>query len=140
MGWTGARHPFSQPLDEDEILLSTDKYRARAKAYDLVLNGVELGAGSIRVHDPETQQRIFDMFEYPPQEVSKRFGFVLEAFKFGVPPHGGLSIGLDRLIALMLGVSGMEEVIAFPKARDGTDPMADAPSPIDEGLVRAFLG
>ncbi|HVY61219.1 MAG TPA: amino acid--tRNA ligase-related protein, partial [Planctomycetota bacterium] len=138
-GWTGCRHPFTQPLDSDLMKLETEKYSVRAKAYDLVLNGVELGAGSIRNHDVHVQQRVFDMFEYKREDVYKRWGFVLEAFKFGVPPHGGLSIGLDRLIAQLLGVDAMDEVIAFPKDRNGNDPMVDAPTKIDPGYVRQML-
>jgi aspartyl-tRNA synthetase len=138
-GWTGCRHPFSQPLDSDLMKLETEKYAVRAKAYDLVLNGVELGAGSIRNHDVHLQQRVFDMFEYKREDVYKRWGFVLDALKFGVPPHGGLSIGLDRLIAQLLGVNAMDEVIAFPKDRNGSDPMVDAPTPIDPGFVRQML-
>jgi aspartyl-tRNA synthetase len=138
-GWTGARHPFTQPLDEDLPRLEADKHGVRTKAYDLVLNGVELGAGSIRITDPDLQKRIFDMFEYPSDEVMRRFGFVTDAFRFGVPPHGGLSIGLDRLIAQLVGAESTAEVIAFPKNQQGRDLMLEAPSMIDAGFVRAML-
>jgi aspartyl-tRNA synthetase len=140
LGWTGLRHPFTQPLPEDATKIPSEKHSVRTKGYDLVLNGVELGAGSIRNHDLALQQRIFEMFEYSQAEVEKRFGFVLEAFRFGVPPHGGIALGLDRMLAVLQGVEAVDEVIAFPKDRDGSDPMVKAPTPIDKDLLRALLG
>jgi len=139
-GWNPARHPFTQPVPEDVAQMDTNKHAVRTKAYDIVMNGVELGAGSIRNHDLKLQKKIFAMFEYKPEDVISRFGTVLEAFRFGVPPHGGLAIGLDRMVALLLGLDAIDEVIAFPKAYDGKDPLVGAPSDIDKGLLKAMLG
>jgi aspartyl-tRNA synthetase len=133
------RQPFTQPRPEDLAQIESDKYAVRTKGYDLVLDGAELGGGSIRNHDLGLQRRIFHMFEYRPEDVEARFGAVLDAFRFGVPPHGGIAIGVDRLVALLQGLEAIGEVIAFPKASDGTDPLLDAPSPMDPGLLRSFL-
>src|SRR5207247_9745214 len=136
--YVACRHPFTQPLDEDLSLIETDKHRVRTKAYDVVLNGIELGAGSIRPHDLALQRKTVTMFEYKPEAVEKRFGAVLDAFRFGVPPHGGFAIGLDRLVALLQGVEGIDEVIAFPKSRSGEDLLFGAPAPIDRDLLTAM--
>jgi aspartyl-tRNA synthetase len=139
-GWNPARHPFTQPLEEDIARIDSDKHGVRAKAYDIVLDGVEVGAGSIRNHDLRLQQKVFEMFEYKRDEVQSRFGTVLEAFRFGVPPHGGFAVGLDRMIALLQGVEAIDEVIAFPKSREGTDPLTDSPTEMDKALLAAMLG
>ncbi len=138
--WAAARHPFTQPREEDVPLIDADKHRVRTKAYDLVLNGVELGAGSIRNHDMRLQRKIFDMFEYKPEEVAGRYGRILDAFRFGVPPLGGLALGLDRLLAALHGTDAIDEVIAFPKDREGRDLLLESPSEIDADFVKSSLG
>jgi aspartyl-tRNA synthetase len=103
----------------------------RAKAYDLVLNGWELGSGSIRIHDPALQQRVFDKLGIDPESAQRRFGFFLNPFRFGAPPHGGFAFGIDRLVAILAGEENIREVIAFPKTQSGTDPMTNAPTPVE---------
>jgi aspartyl-tRNA synthetase len=124
-------HPFCHPRDEDVERLDTDPLSVRAKAYDLVLNGWELGSGSIRIHDPALQQRVFDKLGIAPEEAQRRFGFFLNPFRFGAPPHGGFAFGIDRLVAILAGEENIREVIAFPKTQSGTDPMTNAPTPVD---------
>lgn len=124
-------HPFTRPKDEDLIYFDSDPSRMRAKAYDVVLNGIELGSGSIRIHDRPLQAKMFETLGFTDEQVENRFGFMLKAFEYGVPPHGGFAFGLDRLIMMLVGASSIREVIAFPKMRDGSCAMMDAPSEVD---------
>jgi aspartyl-tRNA synthetase len=128
--WQAMHHPFTAPRDEDIGLLSNDPGRARAKAYDLVLNGQEIGGGSIRIHQRWLQQRLFDLVGIGETEAWARFGFLLEALEFGAPPMGGIAFGLDRLVAIVAGEESIREVIAFPKTQKGTCPLTDAPSSV----------
>lgn len=124
-------HPFTAPMDEDIELLDSDASKVRAKAYDIVLNGTELGGGSIRIHSRELQQKVFNLLGFTDEEAQERFGFLLNAFKYGVPPHGGLAYGLDRLVMLMLGLDSIRDTIAFPKDKSAKCPMTDAPGTVD---------
>ncbi|BAW01065.1 aspartyl-tRNA synthetase [Thermus thermophilus] len=135
-GWTYMHHPFTSPHPEDLPLLEEDPGRVRALAYDLVLNGVEVGGGSIRIHDPRLQARVFRLLGIGEEEQREKFGFFLEALEYGAPPHGGIAWGLDRLLALMTGSSSIREVIAFPKNKEGKDPLTGAPSPVPEEQLR----
>jgi len=130
--WTSTHHPFTSPLDEDIEKLEKDPGSVRAKAYDLILNGVELGGGSIRIHRRDIQKKIFNLLGFSDEEAHERFGFLLEAFEYGVPPHGGIAYGLDRLIMLMAGKSSIRDVIAFPKIQNASCPMTEAPSVVDD--------
>ncbi|HXH24430.1 MAG TPA: aspartate--tRNA ligase [Vicinamibacterales bacterium] len=129
--YVSMHHPFTSPHDDDFGLLETDPGRVRAKAYDLVLNGSEIGGGSIRIHDAGVQRRIFSLLDIGPEEAKLRFGFFLEALEYGTPPHGGIALGLDRIVAILAGESSIREVIAFPKTAAAVDLMSDAPSPVD---------
>jgi aspartyl-tRNA synthetase len=131
-----AHHPFTRPHPDDIDRLESDPMSVRSQAYDLVLNGWELGSGSIRIHEPELQQRVFDLLGIGEEEAMKRFGFFLTPFRYGAPPHGGFAIGTDRLIAILAGEENIREVIAFPKTQSGTDPMTGAPSAVDERQLR----
>ena len=124
-------HPFCQPHPDDMSLFDTDPLKVRAMAYDLVLNGWELGSGSIRIHEPEMQRRVFNQLGISDEEADKRFGFFLQPFKYGAPPHGGFAFGIDRLAAILAGEENIREVIAFPKTQSGSDPMTNAPTPVD---------
>ncbi len=128
-------HPFCHPHPEDFELLESDPTKVRAWAYDLVLNGWELGSGSIRIHDPELQRRVFDILGISRDEAEERFGFFLNPFKYGAPPHGGFAYGLERLAAILAGEENIREVIAFPKPQSGLDPMTGAPGLVDEGQL-----
>jgi aspartyl-tRNA synthetase len=123
-------HPFTQPHPDDVHLLETDPMNVRSQAYDLVLNGWELGSGSIRIHQPELQARIFSLLGISDEEAQKKFGFFLNPFRFGAPPHGGFAFGIDRLVAILAGEENIREVIAFPKTQSGADPMTNAPTPV----------
>ncbi|MCR5634662.1 MAG: aspartate--tRNA ligase [Lachnospiraceae bacterium] len=125
-------HPFTMPMEEDLPLLDTDLGKVRAKAYDCVLNGVELGGGSVRIHRGDIQEKMFKCLGIEHDEAYEKFGFLLDAFKYGVPPHAGLAFGLDRLVMLMVGADNIREVIAFPKVKDASDLMCECPSPVDE--------
>ncbi|WP_346877798.1 aspartate--tRNA ligase [Clostridium sp. UBA5712] len=125
-------HPFTAPMDEDLQLLETDPGRARAKAYDIVLNGEELGGGSIRIHDTNLQQRIFNLLGFTDESAWERFGFLLEAFKYGPPPHGGLAYGLDRMVMFLAGTNNIKDVITFPKNQNAYCPMSEAPNVVDK--------
>ncbi len=124
-------HPFTRPHPDDIAKLESDPMNVRSRAYDLVLNGWELGSGSIRIHEPELQQRIFNLLGISEEEAMKRFGFFLTPFKYGAPPHGGFAFGIDRLVAILAGEENIREVIAFPKTQSGTDPMTSSPTPVE---------
>jgi aspartyl-tRNA synthetase len=128
-------HPFTSPKDEDLKLLDKEPEKVRAKAYDIVLNGVELGGGSIRIHDRKVQEKIFNILKISEEEAKKRFGFLLDALKYAVP-HGGIAFGLDRLAALLTGNESIREVIAFPKNKEARCLMTDAPSEVDEKQLK----
>ena len=134
--WDAVHHPFTAPRDEDLPLLESDPGKARAKAYDLVLNGQEAAGGSIRIHQQSVQERLFALIGIKPEEARQRFGFLLEALEFGAPPMGGIAFGLDRLAASLAGQESIREVIAFPKTQKGTCPLTDAPAPVDARQLR----
>ena len=125
-------HPFTHPKDEDIPLLDTDPAAVRADAYDMVVNGVEVGGGSIRIHDAKLQAKMFEILGFTPEKAEARFGFLMNAFKYGAPPHGGLAYGLDRWVSLFAGLDSIRDCIAFPKNNSGRDVMLDAPSAIDQ--------
>ena len=125
-------HPFTMPMDEDLKYLDTDPGRVRAKAYDIVLNGTELGGGSVRIHQSDIQEKMFEILGFEKEDAYSRFGFLLNAFKYGVPPHAGLAYGLDRLVMLMVGADSIREVMAFPKVKDASDLMSEAPNIVDD--------
>ena len=132
-------HPFTSPLDECIPYLETDKAKVRAKAYDLVLNGIELSSGSIRITNPDLQAQIFSLLGLTDEQAHEKFGYLLDAFRFGAPPHGGMGIGLDRLIMQMLGCDSLRDVIAYPKVQNATEPMTECPAPVD-GVQLTDLG
>ncbi|MBM3184664.1 MAG: aspartate--tRNA ligase [Bacteroidetes bacterium] len=129
-------HPFTSPKPEDFHLISTEPGKVRANAYDLAMNGVELGGGSIRIHDRALQSQMFDLLGFTKEEAQAQFGFLMNAFEYGAPPHGGLAFGLDRLVATMGGSESIRDYIAFPKNNSGRDMMIDAPSPLDEKQLK----
>lgn len=129
-------HPFTSPKPEDIALIDTEPGKVRANAYDLAMNGVELGGGSIRIHDRTLQARMFQLLGFTPEQAQAQFGFLMNAFEYGAPPHGGLAFGLDRLVATMGGSDSIRDYIAFPKNNSGRDVMIDAPSPIDAGQLK----
>ena len=130
IGWTAVHHPFTAPTDEWADRFDKSPGEALAYAYDIVLNGSEIGGGSIRIHRAEIQQRVFDVIGLSKEQAEEKFGFLLEAFKYGPPPHGGIAFGLDRLCALLAGAETIRDVIAFPKTASGADPLTGAPTPI----------
>jgi len=134
--YVAVHHPFTSPMDEDIELLDSDPSKVRAKAYDLVLNGVELGGGSIRIHSSKLQERMFKTLGFSKEEAYNKFGFLLDAFKYGTPPHGGIAYGLDRLVMLLTGNESIREVIAFPKTQDARSLMTDAPGEVDEKQLK----
>ena len=136
--YVAAHHPFTMPCPEDMDKLESDPAAVRAQAYDVVLNGVELGSGSIRIHDSQVQARMFRALGFSQQELEERFGFMLQAFTYGTPPHGGFAFGLDRLVMLLLQAGSLREVIAFPKVRDASCPLTQAPARVDEAQLRAL--
>jgi aspartyl-tRNA synthetase len=130
--WVASHHPFTAPREEDEGYLTSDPGRVLARAYDLVLNGNELAGGSIRIHRPELQARVFQALGISDEEARAKFGFLLDAFRYGAPPHGGIAFGLDRLAMLLCNAESLRDVMAFPKTQKGTDLMTDAPTPVDK--------
>lgn len=134
--YVAMHHPFTSPMDEDVKLLDTDPGLARAKAYDIVLNGCELGGGSIRIHDSELQKKMFKVIGLSEEDANVRFGFLIEAFKYGTPPHGGMAYGLDRMVMLMSGKSSIRDVIAFPKVQNASELMSNAPDTVDENQLK----
>jgi aspartyl-tRNA synthetase len=134
--WYSMHHPFTSPLDEDIAKIDSDPGGVRAKAYDLVLNGSEIGGGSVRIHDAALQSRMFRRLGISDEEAKERFGFFLEALEYGTPPHGGIALGVDRIVAILAGESSIREVIAFPKTANAVDLMAGAPSPVDAKQLR----
>jgi aspartyl-tRNA synthetase len=135
--WYSSHHPFTAPVTEDIPLLKTDPKKVRGQHYDVVVNGVELGGGSIRIHQPDVQKTIFEeLLAIPPEETKLRFGYMLDAFKYGAPPHGGIALGFDRLIAILCGTPSIRDVIAFPKTAKGTCLMTDSPSQVSPKQLR----
>jgi aspartyl-tRNA synthetase len=128
-------HPFTSPNLDDIPMLDTDPGQVRATAYDMVINGIELGGGSIRIHDSQLQNKMFELLGFTPEKAQAQFGFLMSAFQFGAPPHGGLAFGLDRLVSLFAGLDSIRDCIAFPKNNSGRDVMADAPSKIDQSQL-----
>jgi aspartyl-tRNA synthetase len=134
--WVAMHHPFTAPKIDDPAMLRADPEKALAKAYDMVLNGSEIGGGSVRIHRQEMQSTVFDLLGIAAEEATRKFGFLLDALKFGAPPHGGIAFGLDRLAMLMAGADSIREVIAFPKTQTAADPLTDAPTEIGEPQLR----
>ncbi|MFW6060919.1 MAG: aspartate--tRNA ligase [Phycisphaeraceae bacterium] len=131
-GWDSLHHPFTAPTDEDLDKLESDTASVKSKAYDLVLNGSELGGGSVRIHRPDIQQRVFNLLGIDEEAARQKFGFLLDALKYGAPPHGGIAFGLDRIVMHLTGTSNIRDVIAFPKTQNGADLLTGAPAPVDE--------
>ena len=129
--YVAMHHPFTMPMDEDLSLIDTNPGAVRAKAYDIVLNGTEMGGGSVRIHQADIQAKMFEVLGFTPERANEQFGFLLEAFKYGVPPHAGLAYGFDRMIMLMVGADSIRDVIAFPKVKDASCLMTEAPTPVD---------
>jgi aspartyl-tRNA synthetase len=134
--WAANHHPFTGPRDEDLHLLETDPAKVKAKAYDLVLNGYEVGGGSIRIHDPEVQARLFKVLGMEIDQARERFGFLLDALKFGAPPHGGIALGIDRWTMILAGTMNIRDVIAFPKNKQARDLMTGAPAPVERRQLK----
>jgi aspartyl-tRNA synthetase len=131
-----SHHPFTAPGEDQWALIDTDPLKMRAQHYDMVLNGYELGSGSIRIHKPELQRKIFEMLGMTPEQIEERFGFFLRALEYGAPPHGGMALGIDRIVMIACGEENIREVIAFPKTQTARDLMMDAPTPVPENLLR----
>lgn len=130
--YVAMHHPFTMPMEEDLPLLDTDPGKVRAKAYDIVLNGTEIGGGSVRIYQSDVQEKMFEVLGFSKEDAYERFGFLLNAFKYGVPPHAGLAYGLDRLVMLMAKEDSIRDVIAFPKIKDASCLMTDAPNVVDD--------
>lgn len=124
-------HPFTMPMEEDWPMIDTDPGAVRAKAYDIVLNGTELGGGSVRIHQADIQEKMLEVLGFTAEQAQEQFGFLLKAFQYGVPPHAGLAYGLDRVAMLMVGADSIRDVIAFPKVKDASCLMTEAPTPVD---------
>jgi len=129
--WVAMHHPFTAPLPQDLEKLDQDPQSCRAQAYDLVINGSEAGGGTIRIHDQQTQSKVFELLGIDEQTAQDRFGFLLNALRFGAPPHGGIALGLDRWTMLFAGLDNIREVIAFPKTQKASDLMTEAPGKVD---------
>jgi aspartyl-tRNA synthetase len=134
--WAAAHHPFTSPHERDMEKLESDPGAVRALAYDIVLNGTELGSGSIRIHRQDVQKKIFRALGMSEEEARSRFGFFLEALEYGTPPHGGIALGLDRIVMILVGAESLREVIPFPKTARAVDLMVDAPTPVSEAQLR----
>jgi aspartyl-tRNA synthetase len=134
--WVAMHHPFTSPKDGHEQFFDSDPGKALAKAYDVVLNGSEIGGGSVRIHRAELQEQVFRALAIGAEEARRKFGFLLDALQYGAPPHGGIAFGLDRLAALMAGAESIRDVIAFPKTQRAQDLLTQAPSPVDEKQLR----
>ncbi|MEC8777884.1 MAG: amino acid--tRNA ligase-related protein, partial [Verrucomicrobiota bacterium] len=135
--YVASHHPFTAPVEEDLNLIETEPKKVRGQHYDIVLNGVELGGGSIRIHQPEIQKKIFEeVLQIPPEVVRSRFGYMLESFEYGAPPHGGIALGLDRLVTILAGKESIRDVIAFPKTQKGQDLMTDSPGSATDRQLR----
>jgi aspartyl-tRNA synthetase len=134
--WDAMHHPFTSPRPEDLDRLETDPGSVKARAYDIVCNGVELGGGSIRIHRMDVQRTMFKVLGISDEQAQLRFGFFLEALQYGAPPHGGIALGIDRIVMVMVGGQSLRDVIAFPKTQKGICPLTDAPSPVDEKQLR----
>ena len=130
--WNAMHHPFTAPLDEDVESLDSDAGKARAKAYDLVINGYEAGGGTIRIHDSKIQSKVFGLLGLDKDEAQKRFGFLLDALSYGAPPHGGIALGIDRVVMLFAGLENIRDCIAFPKTQKAFDMMTEAPNKVDK--------
>jgi aspartyl-tRNA synthetase len=134
--YVARHHPFTAPMDEDAGMIESDKANCRAKAYDIVLNGTELGGGSIRINTPEMQERMFRALGFTDEDAAARFGHLINAFKYGAPPHGGLAYGLDRVVMHLAGLSSIRDVIAFPKVQNASELMTGCPDVVEESQLR----
>jgi len=135
--WYSSHHPFTAPVAEDIPLLKSEPKKVRGQHYDIVVNGVELGGGSIRIHQPDVQKTIFEeLLQIPPEETKLRFGYMLDAFRYGAPPHGGIALGFDRLNAMLCNTPSIRDVIAFPKTAKGVDLMTETPTPVSARQLR----
>ena len=129
-------HPFTAPMEEDWQYIDSDPGRVRAKAYDIVLNGTELGGGSVRIHQADVQEKMLEKLGFTEERANEQFGFLLEAFKYGVPPHAGLAYGMDRVAMWMAGADSIRDVMAFPKLKDASDAMMGAPAKVDDSQLK----
>jgi aspartyl-tRNA synthetase len=134
--WKARHHPFTSPKDGHEQYIESAPEKAYAKAYDVVLNGWEIGGGSVRIHRPEVQEKVFRALKISKEDQRAKFGFLLDALQYGAPPHGGIAFGLDRMVALMAGTEAIRDVIAFPKTQRGQDLLTGAPTPVTEKQLR----
>jgi aspartyl-tRNA synthetase len=134
--WMPAHHPFTSPHEEDMDRLVSDPASVRSRYYDIAMNGLELGSGSIRIHRQDVQRQIFEALGMSDAEAKERFGFFLEALTYGTPPHGGIALGLDRIVMILAGAPSLREVIAFPKTAKAIDLMVDAPTPVSDTQLR----